>query len=479
MSLETIRKVRRRFGTWPAIGVGALLLVVFALNAIGNVDTALEVADEGKPHWVRTGASNALAMMEPLRVTPDVNLIIGLTALILFAVAIGLAVGGRFYKPSEDVESLRRLFIANAEPAYKLADRLLGRIAEQLLNRNHPNASESNRAAGTLIELNVRDTAHSALALLRQCLDGRDAPEVQMSFGDFYRHYQGLSTWISRGGELISFQAQDDREYLNWRKRDAEFLSQLNRLTAGSGYEALRREVEAVGWGEGTRTSGGHRPEPNDAVARGEPASATENDVPPPVPTRVLKVRATQALNPGRRIRRGEEFTIAKESDFVSTQMEPIDWTPPVSLDVSMRWLHGNLSYVGVKNRTTESIDRVRVTLTHVLILLPNDAWIPADVRGVKLPCLLKCGDREPIRPGKESKHRFLNTVQQKTLKGEVFEGLSDQGAVKVMLLREYGSHRLRFLVEWDGTNEQEFEARFKWNETLGPKLGDIVPVRP
>jgi hypothetical protein len=381
-------------------------------------------------------------------------------------------------KRSGDVEPLRLLFVMNAEPAYTLANELLGRITQQLLNRNHPTASAGNQATGALIERTVRDPAHNAVALLRQRLDERDEPGVETAFADFYREYQGLSTWILKGGELISFQTQSDTQYLGWRSRDAAFLSKLKELSARSGYEALRRTVEGVGWGEGTR------PVSNDALEQpNQPVDERRAVVTAPLPPRVLKVRAKELLfRDNRRIRTGEEFTVARESDFSSKHMEAVHWTP-VSLQVSIRWRNDNLSSVSVENKTDDYIADVRVIATDLLVQLPSGTWFPAKIRGVELPCSLHGNDAGRIRPTESARFRFLNTSDRQTLHGDVIAGIAgpnNQGDVKRLSLRQRGSYCIRFLVEWDGTYEQAFESRFEWNET-SVTVGEMraVPVSP
>jgi hypothetical protein len=91
------------------------------------------------------------------------------------------------------------------------------------------------------------------VALVRQRLQEQDRSALEAAIGQFYRCYQGVSTWIDQGRQLISFQARDDPQYLSWRAKDAEFLNRLNELSAQTGYETLRNEILGVGWGEGTR----------------------------------------------------------------------------------------------------------------------------------------------------------------------------------------------------------------------------------
>src|SRR2546425_4762120 len=75
---EQLQGIRKRWGVWPEIAVGALLLVLFLLDLVGRIDTARAIFDRQHPQ--RLAALNRLRAQNQARVVHGLPKTIGLGA---------------------------------------------------------------------------------------------------------------------------------------------------------------------------------------------------------------------------------------------------------------------------------------------------------------------------------------------------------------------------------------------------------------
>jgi hypothetical protein len=78
---EQLQGIRKRWGVWPEIAVGALLLVLFLLDLVGRIDTARAIFDRQHPHWI-------VRALTGVRIPVGFNVAVGIVGILLLAWAI-------------------------------------------------------------------------------------------------------------------------------------------------------------------------------------------------------------------------------------------------------------------------------------------------------------------------------------------------------------------------------------------------------
>lgn len=149
---------------------------------------------------------------------------------------------------ADTLAEVQTLFNASIKPAGGAESTLLSR-AVSLMSEQPDKAI----FAG-LIQRAVIDDERTNFSRLSNAITGAeivDSADLQERLGAYYRSYQAGRTYI-----FITMKSGPDlgREaaFKIWQSADQKMISDLQRFSASPKYTRLLREVNAVGWGEGT-----------------------------------------------------------------------------------------------------------------------------------------------------------------------------------------------------------------------------------
>jgi hypothetical protein len=149
-------------------------------------------------------------------------------------------------RPRHD-DALYGLLESWATPAYEAARILLDSAGSSAYRTRDPNKEDL-----ALLLQRALDDSHNAHARAVGAIEALDGADQQEAFGEFYRQYQGMSSFILRSIERNIVSA-DAFWYGEWRRRDERFLGELRKEVGTRERETLRQHVYGVGWGEGVR----------------------------------------------------------------------------------------------------------------------------------------------------------------------------------------------------------------------------------
>jgi hypothetical protein len=134
--------------------------------------------------------------------------------------------------------------------AAKGADQILRFVITEVFR--HPKPEVKNQAG--LIQKSISDEERTALALLQNALRGIEPTtddDLQERLGKYYRAYQSCRTWIVLGSQSAHIPIGKNVVFRSWLKSDEQFLVELRRFAGPAKFVRLRREIQAVGFGEG------------------------------------------------------------------------------------------------------------------------------------------------------------------------------------------------------------------------------------
>jgi hypothetical protein len=130
------------------------------------------------------------------------------------------------------------------------ADQILRFVTTEVYR--HPDPAVRNQAG--LIQKAIIDEERTALILVQNALRGLEPTtddDLQDRLGKYYRAYQSCRTWIAMGAQSANIPVGKNVVYQAWLKSDKQFLIEIRRFAGPPKFNRLRREIAAVGFGDG------------------------------------------------------------------------------------------------------------------------------------------------------------------------------------------------------------------------------------